>query len=219
MVYFIYPTDDTTAFLLDIPKRIAAKVGSDKLEIITIFPNDSSYTEALEKITQLPKNSLVVFMGHGQADKLWGAESAAFEKKPFVSKSQAKVFSDKFLFCLSCNSNDFLRGTFGFSKIINSVGFGSLPTEMVEVQNSKKLKEMGVNEEVINQYKEILVELVSESFSRSIKDNSSFNELSSFFSLLLNRKISQVVLDDKKSQDKRVLSDLLFQMKSEMIFI
>lgn len=219
MIYFIYPIDKTTEFLLQIPNRILEKSGRESGNIITIFPNDDSYNSCLDEIANLPDSSIVIFMGHGQDNILWGAESEIYKKKPLIVRNQVKIFSNKHLFCLSCNSNEFLRSTFNFSKIISSIGFGSLPTEITEVNNNRRLKELGINIEVIFNYKEILVELVTESFCDMLDKGLTFNDLSNNFSLRLNKKISEVILKDKKSVDMKILSDLLFQMKTEMIFI
>jgi len=219
VIYIIYPQDETTKFLLEIPQRITDKLGKEIVKIITILASDNSYAECLVNIEAIPANSIVLFMGHGQADKLWGAESESFKKKSFISKSQSKIFAEKYLFLLSCNSNEFLKGTFTFSKVISSIGFGSLPTEMTEVENSKRLIEQGVNETVITQYKATIVELVATSFSDMMEKKYSFSQLSNNFMLRLNKKISQVILDDITNKENRILADLLFQMKSEMVFI
>lgn len=219
MIYIIYPSDDTTKFLLEIPKRIKNERGQESLNLIEVLPNEDSYSKKLLEIEAIPDNSVILFMGHGQEDKLWGAENEAFIKRPFITKVQSKVFSDKFVFLLSCNSNDFLKGTFRFSKIISSIGFGSLPTDMAEVKNSKRLKELGVNENIIEKYKVVLIELVSTVFSEMIEGNQNFSQLSTNFILRLNKKISEVILDDPTSKDNRILADLLFQMKSEMVYI
>jgi len=219
VIYLIYPSDETTEFLLEIPKRIAEKHGEKSIQVIQMLPSEESYKEVFQSIEAIPSGSVVIFMGHGQEEKLWGAENESFVKQSFVSKSQAKVFSEKFIFLLSCNSNDFIKGTFSFSKAISSIGFGSLPTEMAEVEKSKRLKEQGVNEETINKYKNSMIELVSDSFCDMIESKLSFSQLGNSFLLRLNKKMSQVILEDTKSKDNRILADLLFQMKSEMVFI
>lgn len=219
MLYFIYPADDTTKFLLEIPKIITKRFGKECLNIIIISPTEDSYSSCLQEITKIPEKSIIIFMGHGQDDKLWGAESEDFEKKPLILKNQTKIFANKHLLCLSCNSNEFLKGTFSYSKIISSIGFGSLPTSITEVENSKRLKEMGVNEEVISKYTKILIDLISVSLCNMLEKDQSFAELSLSILLRLNKKISEVVLEDKKSSNNRILSDLLFYMKTEMVFI
>jgi hypothetical protein len=217
--YIVYPEDITTKFLLDIPNNLLTKVDKNSIEIIIIEASDESYAKGVEAIEKIPKDSIILFMGHGQYDLLYGAENLLFEKKPLIKRTDMRVFENKYLFSLSCYSNELLRSTFGYSKINNSLGFGTLPTEIKEVERNKKLMQQGVNENVIKIYKQILVGLVSDSFCSLIIKKLSFFEMSNFFLLLLNKKISQVILEDRKNNDARILADLLFQMRTEIVFI
>lgn len=219
MFYFIYPIDETTDFLQVIPEKIIESLGEEYVNVKRIFPNEDSYSEGVNFIENLPEKSVVIFMGHGQADILWGAENNTFDKKPFLKKTDSKVFANKYIFLLSCNSNEFLKGTFGFSKILNSIGFGSLPTEMSEIDNNKKLKSQGVNQSVIDSYKEVMIELISLSLCDMKNKNLSFPQLSNIFLLRLNKKISEVILQDVNNPENRILSNLLFLMKAEFIYI
>mgnify|MGYP000538845440 CR=1 FL=1 len=191
MIYIVYPYDSSTEFLLKIPSLIEERHGS-AFTMIKIEATDSSYASGLDSLSKVPDDSIVLFMGHGQSDLLYGAESSTFEKKKLIGKSEIKILSNKYFFSLSCNSNEFLHSTFNSSKIINSIGFGSLPTEMIEVENNNKLKQQGITESIIANYKNILVELVSTSFCDMIEKQQSFYELSNYFMLRLNKKISQV---------------------------
>ena len=101
MIYIVYPYDSTTKFLLEIPNILQQKHGN-VFTVINIEASDSSYAKGLELISKIPDDSLVLFMGHGQSDFLYGADSHEFEKKKFIGKSEIKIFSNKFLFSLSC---------------------------------------------------------------------------------------------------------------------
>jgi hypothetical protein len=96
---------------------------------------------------------------------------------------------------------------------------GLIPTEMTEVENNKRLKEKGVTESIINRYKDILIELVTGAYSEFIERELTFSQLSEYYLLLLNRKISEVILSDKASLESKILADLLFQMKNEMNYL
>lgn len=218
-IYIIFPQDRTTAFLRSIITHLNKTHAPNSFNLIEVHPSDESYAKSFELMCQIPNDSIVLFMGHGQPEILYGAESDSFKKKPLVKKVDMKVFRGKYLFSLSCNSTELLRATFSQAGFINSIGFGSLPTEMTEVENNKKLKEQGITESVIKRYKDILIELVSLSLSDLILKKHTFSELSNYFTLRLNKKISEVILEDKTSKENRLLSNLLFQMRSEMIFI
>lgn len=218
MLYIIYPRDPSTDFLLTIYRNLVEKFGQEIVKIHYVEANVESYQEIKIIIQNIPVGSHLLFMGHGQDDCLYGAEDAIFEKKPLIKRSELSVFKGKYLFLLSCFSFELLRTSLGHSGIINSIGFGSLPTEKIEVDSSKKLTSQGVNENVIHRFKSILIEIVSSSFIYFLQYNVQFSELSSYFLLLLNKKISEVILDDIESNDNRILSNLLFQMKKEMVY-
>jgi hypothetical protein len=219
VINIIYPKDPSTEFLLQIYTILFGRFGSEVVKILYIEANEKSYANALEFIENSPDNSLLLFMGHGQDDQLFGAESANFKKRSLVKRTEFRVFKGKYLFSLSCYSSELLRTSLGNSGIINSIGFGSLPTEMTEVENDKKLKEKGVTDNIIQRFKDILVELVTLSYSEFIEKGLSFSELSEYYLLLLNRKISEVILRDNTCKESKILSDLLFQMKLEMVYL
>jgi hypothetical protein len=219
MIYFVYPTDITTEFLLEIPTRIKNKYGLDAVQVIKVIPSDESYKSSLVEIENIPDNSIIVFMGHGQSDKLWGAENESFPKKPLIRQSDAKIFNNKYLFLLACNSNEFLRGCYLYSKIKSSIGFGSLPTDIEEIASSKRLKELEIDNEVIKLNKQILIELVSKSFCDMIDENLTFTDFYFRLTLRIQKKISSLLLTDKKNSNNRKLADLLFFMKNEMVSI
>jgi hypothetical protein len=215
----IYPKDYSTEFLLRIYSNLLEKFEPELVKILYIEANDNSYSEGVKHIESIDENSLLLFMGHGQDDLLYGAEEGSFKKKPFVKRTEFKVFKGKYLFSLSCYSNELLRTSLGNSGIINSIGFGSLPTEMTEVDNNKRLKEKGITKDIIQRYKDILVELVTLSYSELLEKKLTFSQLSEYYLLLLNRKISEVILDDKTCLESKILADLLFQMKAEMVYL
>ena len=218
-MYFIYPSDESTEFLLEIPKIVAEKYGSKSNITINIKASDDSYSNCFEKVKMIPPNSTIIFMGHGQANQLWGAESETFIKKPFVKQNESKIFGGSNLFLLSCDSNEFLKGSYSYSKVINSIGFGSLPTVIEEFKQKRKLRELEVNENVVRRFRLILIDLISVSFCEMIKKDMTFYELFNYLVLRLNKKISRVILDDKRNNENRVLADLLYYIKSEMVYI
>lgn len=217
MIYIIYPEDNSTSFLTEIFVRLK-HVYNDVVDIFLVKPNPGSYEECLHYITSLDDRSVVLFMGHGQNDLLFGAESEEFEKKPLIKRNDFSIFKNKFLFSLSCNSNELLRTSLANSGLINSIGFGILPSEMKEVENNKKLREQGVTIEIIEAFKANLVEIIFSSFSYFIRYGVPFDELSDYLILLINKNISKIILDDKNNAENKILADLLYQMRSEFVY-
>ncbi|MFC0774278.1 hypothetical protein [Terrimonas alba] len=219
MLHIIYPQDETTQFLVRIPEIIRSRFGPESIQLTKIYPDEKSHSSSIDFIENLPDESIVLFMGHGEDDCLFGAEGPHFPRKKLIDRANIKIFGNKYLFCLSCYSSLFLKATFRFSNIIHSVGFGSLPTEMSEVENDKRMISQGVNIAVIKSYKNTLVELTAAAFCDMLDYRFPFYEISNYFLLRLNKKISEVILNDKSDKEARILADLLFKMKSEMVII
>lgn len=217
MITIIYPRDNSTSFLLEIADRLLAKF-SEEVSLFIMEANDNSYNDCLQFIKKLEPNTLIIFMGHGQDNLLYGSESDTFEKKAFIKRNEFSIFRDKYLFSLSCYSNELLKASLGFSKILNSIGFGILPSEIKEVEGNKSLKSLGVTKEVIDRFKIILVDLIVNSFDYFLSRKVSLNHLSEYLRLLICKKISSVILDDKQNPESRILANLLYLMKSELVY-
>ena len=210
MIHIIFPIDPTTDFLSKITTEIEKYVS---INLIEVHPSIDSYKTALLEIRKIPDGATVLFMGHGQDRILYGGGNIEFEKRVLIRRTELEIFRNKNLFALACSSSDLLKSTLSQSGIRNSIGFKDLPTEMDEVINNRRLMEAGINQEIINDYKNALVEVVSGAFLHNIKHEVvDFHGLYDYLRLLINRKINEAVL----SHNKRQLADLLFKMKSEM---
>ena len=215
----IFPVDSSTQFLANIPTKLIESFGSERVIIKYIEASEKSYSDGVEFIKGSPDGSHFLFMGHGQDDKLFGGEADGFEKKSLISRSDMSVFKGKYLFSLSCYSCELLRTSLGHSGILNSIGFGSLPTEMAEIKNNKRFTSQGINEAIVEDFKLTITQIVSEAYLHYLKNELQFSDLSNYLMLLLNQMISEVILRDSMNVDNRILSDLLFQMKNEIIYL
>jgi len=211
MIYVFHAIDPTTAFLSQIVQELQGR--NIEVEVIEILPSNESYAAALAILRELPDQSTILFLGHGQFDKLYGGESPEFAKATFVGKNQMNIFANKKLFALACNSVDLLHDCRFSSGIIKAIGFASLPTEMKEVEASKTLKVIGVDQVVLDDFKEILIRSVSQAFIYYVKrDVSDFHTLLDYFRLLISREINKSAIEG----DKWALVNLLFLVKSKI---
>ncbi len=211
MINIIISIDPSTKFLFEVIKHFNNQ--EIPTNIIEIYPSEDSYNNAKECISKLPKSSIVLFLGHGQSNQLYGGESVSFEKKVFISSNEMKLFEGQYLFILACDSASLLKSSFRTSKTLKSIGFGGLPTEMKEVEDDKKLSTEGITQDTINQFKLAITETVSEGFMYTIKkDVSDFIILKDYLCLLINKRINKAVLEE----DNRLLGDLLYKMRNEI---
>lgn len=212
MIYIVYPDDPSTAFLE--PIVISLQSSGVELDIITVGASDDSYERACEAINDISGSIFTMFMGHGTDDELLGGESSDFKRKAFIKKSKMNIFKGHNLLLLSCDSEGLIknsRRTAGFS---STLSFGALPTSYQEVENSQKLKKLGLTERSIKEFKEILVELVVNAVRYSLEKDSSLETVYNYLKLLINIEINRLVLKESNS----TLANLLFQVKQEMTY-
>jgi hypothetical protein len=209
MMQIIISIDPSTNFLFEIIKNLQNK--EIKFNLIEIYPNEESYIKSLEAISMFEKKSFVLFLGHGTNEKLYGGEKLpSFPKKEFVNVNQMGIFENQNLFLLSCDSSGLLKSSFKIAKLSKSIGFGNLPTSKEEIDEDKKLKNQGISENTILEFKNLIVSTISESI---IYNHKNFDKLKDYLTLFIDKEINNAVLIKKD----RNLADLLFKMRNEMV--
>lgn len=209
MIQIIISIDPSTHFLFEIIDKL--KYYGINHNVYEIYPNDESYKSTFEIISNLKRDSRVLFLGHGQAHQLYGGESLeSFPKKAFIKLEEMNVFHNQHLFLLACNSANLIKSSFRQAKMTKSIGFGGLPTSLEEIENDTKLSSEGISEETIEDFKNEIIDTVSKALSLHYQD---FNKLSDYLALYLDQRINNAVLVKKN----RHLADLLYRMRSEMV--
>ncbi|MBW2962943.1 hypothetical protein [Mesonia aestuariivivens] len=213
MIIVIISIDPSTKFLFDIVDRL--KSNSIVFELIEIHPNTDSYKSCLDNIAKLPENTTILFLGHGQDDKIYGGELLDdFPKQPLVKRNEMGIFKNQNLFLLACDSASLIKSSFRIAKTNKAIGFGPLPTEIEEVESDKKLANEGITLETIELFKQAINETVILSLLEYFKDESKdFIFLKDYLNLHLNKRINKAILED----ENRNLADLLFNMKNDMV--
>jgi len=210
LLQIVISIDESTAFLFGIIEKLKAR--SIPCNVIEIHPTQKSYDNGFKILSELDKKSFILFLGHGQSDKLYGGEDLqTFPKKPFIKLKEMNIFCEQNLFLLSCNSRDLIKSSFRIARMNRSIGFGALPTSKEEVEQDNKLKERRISLETIEEFKLIMVETISESITMFY--DKSFNKLKDYLILLIDKKINYAILDNNNSN----LAELLFKMRNEIV--
>ena len=78
MIVVIISIDPSTLFLF----KIIEELKSNSIEFLTIevHPNNESYKDCLEQLKNLPENTTILFLGHGQDDQIYGFRIAKTNK-------------------------------------------------------------------------------------------------------------------------------------------
>ena len=209
-LYIIIPIDPSTNFLFD----IVSELNQVSIKLIKVEANDISYSNSLNSISEIPDNSNIIFLGHGTSNKLYGGESERFDKKELVSVRTMRIFRNQNIFLLACNSALLLKSSYRLSNIKKAIGFGSLPTSKEEIDDDKRLSKTGIDDKIIELYKQEIVRIISQGINHFIQSkNADFIDLKNYIDLLLLKRINNAVIKDNNP----LLADLLFKMKKEMV--
>ena len=174
--------------------------------------SDEEQTElCLQEISGLDDDVLLVFLGHGYTDRLFSRFVDTGNFSVFVEVNGMNVFKGKNILALACESTTLFNKSYSRSKIENSIGFGVLPTEMVELED-KKIRDLGATEDDLGLFRNVLVDCISKSLINYQKNNKDVESLFNYLKLLLSKEIYNSV----KVHNNRRLSDLIFLMRSEM---
>ena len=141
----INPIDPTIKCLRRTTRNIARRTGAG---VVWVFPNDYSRKACRSKIANCSKNELIVFLGHGRSDALFGSKgkwyahlgqvsAAAIAAAPdryylddnLIDESCLYLFRDKKCVLFSCNSDEFgvkmvqagCRAVLGFRRLPSSI--------------------------------------------------------------------------------------------------
>ena len=210
-MFAVFPRDATTGFLSPIVDE-CKNVEDDEVIIITVGSSPDCYEKAREEIRSIPVGSQIVFLGHSDGEGFYGGESESFPKEILISKGQFHDLRlNYFLLVVSCFSNVLLSANRFERDYRAAIGFGLLPSDMKEVRKFKAY-ERYCSEDVLEQYKNSLVKIISQSIKILKAEGMPFEYIYDILKVMINREI----FDSVVSKSNADLANLLFLLKSEM---
>ena len=162
MILLIYPKDPTIRRIERHGKRIANSLSGVAKQIV-IEPKDASKTRAHHAIKASDDGDLIVFMGHGRSDALFGARGDKYrdaeyvdyrviEENPelyyndenFIDITTYRLLVGKKIVSFACVSNELGK------RLVNAgtkaaLGFGKLPTTVAEFEDEWHYKKVKPN--------------------------------------------------------------------------
>lgn len=225
-IFCIYPQDETTSFLNRIVSHLTNSLGND-FHCHKVKLTESSHSECLKRTASL-KQRLILFLGHGRSDMLYGScgksgeniflsddvetdNTDFFNKKDFISLKNADVFEDKIVISFSCNSNT-TRRSIGNASIsggaLSFVGFGDIQTDF------DKEKEMTEREIAI--FKGIIVKIIKKTILYSYANNLTVENLVDAIKIMTNKEIHILLTKHKGIKYRNRIAKHLFNFKNEI---
>jgi hypothetical protein len=159
-VIIIHPQDKSTEFLKEIVRAFNAGEG-----IVLIEPDLKYDATALKK--QLDEScaegDIILFLGHGRSDGLYGAPNEKGEKTILLSRDQARAILEKRNAVLfACDSNALLKRI--GDGVTRFVGFGNMPTDWDEIHAERDIGDYKylskLTNESLEKFKAILVSMI-----------------------------------------------------------
>ncbi len=232
-VLIIHPYDKSTSFLERIKNHLKVEF-EESVHYFNIKPNKASHSQCLETIKDFSENGLLLFMGHGKSNCLYGAKGdyygtlendllkaeepdKYFYEDNFINQQNAKIFSGKKIISLSCKSNGQI-GRFSFengAKVF--LGFGDLPTSIEELKEQGEESKSGVSLSKIEQaLKTEINDIIKKSVGIGIKKNYTFSELVDLICFMTNQKISRYLVNQKKVSERKLIANYLYSFKKDI---
>lgn len=229
-ILIVHPYDKTTVFLEGIISHLQASFGAE-VECFKIQTNDNSHNLCVDRIKVHPSNGVIIFLGHGRSDALYGSKgddyspSLGFEeisafpdlyffKESFITKNNADVFSGKKIFCLACNSNSKIAGFAIQSGAETFLGFGDIPTSPDEFKIDGN---SDVSNSLVSKMKSELNYIIKKSLEYSISKSYSFEQLHNIIKFIVNQRITEILITQKDFSERYILTDYLYYLKKDII--
>nr|WP_321411881.1 hypothetical protein [uncultured Allomuricauda sp.] len=232
-ILIIHPYDKSTSFLERIKNYLQAEF-QETVHYFNVKPNKASHTQCLKTMKDFSEKGLLLFMGHGKSNCLFGAKGdyygtlendlvkaeepdKYFYEDNFINEQNVGVLNGKKIISLSCNSN----GQLGRYSIENGakvfLGFGDLPTSIKELKEQGEESKSGVSLGKIEQaLKTEINDIVKKSVAIGIIKGYSFKELLELIYFITNQKISNYLVNQKKVNERKLVANYLYTFKKEI---
>lgn len=208
-VICIYPQDKSTDFLSPIYEQLEQLPNFVGYRFNTIT---STQTKELYNSTNFNEESLLVFLGHGAGNRLYGSVDEKNMKQELFNKDNIGHIRNLDFFCIACRSNEFARDNFH-----NHIGFGDITSDFSEIEAERNL---GDSHYMVWATEEDIV-VFQQEFTGAIVDTirvSHCDNLSSMYKMMklcINKRIASLLVN-KNVSNYRHIADMLFDVLQDM---
>ena len=205
----IFPEDESTDFLLPIYGQLESMSGFVGYLFNTL---DSQKRNSLyEELNQLEGNALMVFLGHGASNKLYGSVEGNGDKQVLFDKENTRHLKNLDFLCIACRSSEFAHDHFQ-----NYIGFGDITSDFSEVIAERIISanfiDWASENDIIN-FRNVFVQTIKHAILLS-----SCTDLYSLYKMIrlcFNKQIAEL-LKNKSLDNYRQIADMLFDVLQDM---
>lgn len=227
-IFCIYPHDRTT-FFLDRIQNYLKKELKDKFHCFKVKPNTTSHEDCLSFVKG-SERKLILFMGHGDSQNLYGAikdgdtytplysgdnfQGEPFNNEQFINESNIGIFQNHVVISFSCNSNQ-RKNSLASSALENGgtkafMGFGYIQTD------EREKGEEGLTRKELKLFKGLLVNIFKKALSEAYHNRLSVEGICDKIKILTNREIYRLLKYNKKKGMRDNLIKHLFNFRKEI---
>lgn len=233
-ILIVHPHDKSTSFLERIKNHLICQLPND-VHYFNIKPNEISHQQCLEKISEHPSEGIVLFLGHGRSDRLFGSKGDLYENIEFVSEdareanpekyyfndnfineTNSQIFKGKKVVCLACKSNEVIALSALNNNAISFLGFGDIPTSAAEF---RKNGEENFTSSLVATMKAEVCYIIKTSLVYSINNGHSFGDFLNTIKFITNQRIGFFRINAKWFRDRHLLADYLYFFKREALLL
>lgn len=217
-VHIFFPKDESTFFLESIIEHLVITIDNEKLKIYRPSNRDE-HSDFFDYIHEIPKDDLIVFLGHGTSVTLAGASTREYENPTWITHSQLSVFKEMRVLLLSCSSNEYLENHAEDCGLKAGIGFPFLLTdldEMIDSNNTEYLSGEIVGSD-IELFKHTITKVIKESLEDYLITELSFYLFYKRIKLRLNKEL--LIANKNQYERESVHSQMIRNMRDKMFLI
>ena len=206
----IFPEDVSTDFLLPIYRQLEnlSEFFGYRFNTLDLQKKSNLY----ETLYQLEDNSLLIFLGHGASNRLYGSVDEKGTKQELFNKDNIDHIRNLDFFCIACRSNEFAHNHFQ-----NYIGFGDITSDFSEIEEERNLgdphyMDWATEEDIVVFQQEFTGAIVD-----AIRLTHCENLLSMYrmIKLCFNKRIATLLVN-KNISNYRHIADLLFDVANDI---
>ncbi|WP_461630520.1 hypothetical protein [Labilibaculum euxinus] len=214
MITCIYPFDSTTSFLDGVENFLVESL-KDKIKIIRPAINEEAHLKVVYDLAKLPNKSVVIFMGHGCNLGFHGSTDGTEDNNFdfFINSTNINTLKHLTIIAFACKSESFLKKIGESRGLVSYLGFGDLPT------SKEELKEHITNDIEDNILEKLLKEYINcilTAFKYGMSNYINLSRLYFDLKLILNKRSSDIIINNKDTIEYRQLANLIFKTKNKI---
>lgn len=206
----IFPENESTDFLLPIYKQLEILSGFVGYRFNTL--DSQARNKFHRELNQVEDNSLLLFLGHGASNRLYGSVDNNGNKQILFDKDNIEQLRNKNFIGIACRSNEFAHNLFH-----NYIGFGDITSDFSEIKEERDFGDPHYMDWATIEDIVVFRQEFTEAIVEAIRLTHCENLLSMYkmIKLCFNKRIATLLVN-KNVSNYRHIADLLFDVTNDI---